>query len=325
MNLPAVIDWDNELKGANMLVKSGLTPKDINRPEAALFVILAGRDMGLSPVQSLRSIRVIQGRLELSADIQLAKFHEQGGRSQWLELTDESVKLKLIAPWTIEAHVSTFTLADARRAGLLSNQTWTKYPKAMLRSRAITQGLKDIGFLLGSGVYAPGEVGGTVRIDESTGEVLPGEVTVTERVIAADVKPLAGEVDDEGAKLTAQLIQTALESEMIEEAWKVYDALPDADAKTDVRRLLTKEQRKTLKEHYDAICIAQIKQIPVTATGEVHLGAIDIGDVRLHIQSGELDLAADVARSIADPIIRAEAEKEIMAAHAHQQRQAAGK
>jgi hypothetical protein len=86
--------------------------------------------MGLSPVQSLRSIRVIQGKLELSADVQLGMFHQRGGKSQWLELTDKSVKLKLVAPWSIEAHVCTYTIEDAKRAGLLSNQTWTKYPKA---------------------------------------------------------------------------------------------------------------------------------------------------------------------------------------------------
>ena len=32
----------------------------------------------------------------------------------------------------------------------------------MFRSRAITQGLKNIGFLAASGVYAPGELGGAV-------------------------------------------------------------------------------------------------------------------------------------------------------------------
>jgi hypothetical protein len=35
-NLPSTnVNWDAELRGAAMLVKSGLTPKDINRPEAA--------------------------------------------------------------------------------------------------------------------------------------------------------------------------------------------------------------------------------------------------------------------------------------------------
>lgn len=165
---------------------------------------------------------------------------------------------------------------------------------------------------------------GDLHVDE---EKQPPEMTTAEALRAANVKPLAGEVNDPdgGLKLTAQLIQAALEKNLIDEAWKVYDGLPDADVKTDVRRLLTKEQRKVLKEHYDKICIAQIKRIPVAHDGSVHLGEIDIGDVRMHILAGELDLAADIARSIKDDIIRAEAEKEVMAAHAHQQRVASGK
>ena len=319
-NLPATVDWDAELRGASYLVKSGLVPKDINRPEAALFVMLAGRDMGLSPVQSLRSIRIIQGKLELSADVQLGKFHEAGGKSQWLELTDTSVKLKMMAPWMLEPHVSEFTLADAKRAGLLNNPSWTKYPKAMLRSRAITQGLKDVGFLLGAGVYAPGEVGGEVRVDLQTGEVLPGEVTVSERVIDADVQPLGGPVHDPdgGLTLTVQLIREALAKGNVAGAFNVYSTLDGADAKADVWKMLEKDERKTIKTFGEA---QRAKQADI----EIATDDIDIKDVRAYIVSGDLDLAADLTRSIKDDIIRAEAEKEIMAAHAHQQRQAAGK
>lgn len=175
----APVNWDSELKGAQYLVRSGLVPKDIKTAESALFVILTGRDMGLSPVQSLRGIRPIQGKIELSADLQLGLFHRGGGKSQWVELSEKIATLKLLAPWSIEAHLSTFSIEDAKRAQLLSNATWLKYPKAMLRSRAITQGLKDIGFILGAGVYAPGELGGNAIVDEVTGEVLPGEVDVT--------------------------------------------------------------------------------------------------------------------------------------------------
>jgi len=154
-----VIEWESEAKGATMLFRSGLCPTGIKTPEAALFVILAGRDLGLSPVASLRNISVIQGKIEVAADMQLALFHREGGRSRWLELTDQRAALELSAPWTMESHISEFTAKDATRAGL-SGDNWRKYPKAMLRSRAITQGLKDIGYDSTAGVYAPGEIGG---------------------------------------------------------------------------------------------------------------------------------------------------------------------
>jgi hypothetical protein len=155
----AVVAWSQELEGAKMLMRSGLLPKSITSPEAALFIILTGRDLGLSPVQSLRSINVIQGKIEVAADAQLGLFHRAGGKSHWRTLTNEVAVLELHAPWLTEPHAESFTLEDARRAGL-GGDNWRKYPKAMLRSRAITAGLKSVGFDPTAGMYAEGEIGG---------------------------------------------------------------------------------------------------------------------------------------------------------------------
>lgn len=174
MTLAPTVNWEAELRGAATLMKSGLLPKAITSPEAALFLILTGRDLGLSPVQSVRSIHIIQGKVELDADIQLAIFKNRGGRAQFRELTDKRAVLELIHP-NGDTHVETFTWEDATRAKLV-NETWQKWPKAMLRSRAITAGMKSVGFDLLSGTYAEGEIGGpmpSVPSGASAAEVSP--------------------------------------------------------------------------------------------------------------------------------------------------------
>jgi hypothetical protein len=179
----AAVDWAREMEGAKMLMASGLLPQAIKRPEQALFVILAGRDLGLSPVQSLRSINVVQGKVELAADMQLSLFHRAGGKSKWEALTNDRAALWLNAPWLEAPHVETFTMEDAKRAGL-TGDNWRKYPKAMLRSRAITAGLKSIGFDVLAGHYAEGELGGPEPvIVEEAPTMLGGEV-VDPRTIA---------------------------------------------------------------------------------------------------------------------------------------------
>lgn len=150
------IDWDRELRGANALLASGLCPAGVKSPQAALFIILTGRDLGLSPVQSLRSIHVIQGKIELAADQQLALFKRAGGRAEFATLSETAASLVLRHP-NGDNHTETFTMEDAKRAGL-TDGNWKKYPKAMLRSRAITAGLKSIGFDATAGIYGPGEV-----------------------------------------------------------------------------------------------------------------------------------------------------------------------
>jgi hypothetical protein len=174
------VNYASELDGARALMKSGLLPAGIKSPEAAMFVILTGRDLGLSPVQSLRSIHVIQGKIEVAADAQLGLFHRAGGKSQWVTLTNEQATLKLVAPWLIEPHVESFSIADAKQAKL-GGDNWAKYPKAMLRSRAITAGLKSIGFDPTAGIYGAGEISGSEAVVVDA-EVMDGAVVPSEPV-----------------------------------------------------------------------------------------------------------------------------------------------
>jgi hypothetical protein len=57
-----------------------------------------------------------------------------------------------------DEHTESFTLADAKNAGLASNENYRKFPKAMLRSRAITAGLKSVGWEGAVGNYDPDEL-----------------------------------------------------------------------------------------------------------------------------------------------------------------------
>jgi hypothetical protein len=209
----------------------------------------------------------------------------------------------------------------------------------MLRSRAITTGLKDIGFILGSGVYAPGEISeGEVIIDQHTGEVLPGEVTIAEKVVAADVQPTAGVVSElpadiyAGVKLTAELIATSIKAANTTGALNVYLSLDNADEKIAVKSMLkgmlNKDELKTFRVAYDDYCKEQIANMPsaVEEEGEryhewrrekepVVLGAEpDIKDVRALIKQGDLDTAADVASSLSDSVLRKIAEDEVLKA-----------
>jgi hypothetical protein len=191
------VDWDREITGARMLLKSGLLPKSVGSAEAAMFIILAGRDLGLSPVQSLRSINVIQGKVEVAADMQLGLFHRAGGKSHWVKLTNEEAVLQLAAPWLIESHTESFTLEDAKRARL-AGDNWQKYPKAMLRSRAITAGLKSVGFDPTAGVFDYGEMSGAEN--ERPAEAIEVEqvTPITENgQVHAETEELAFEAEEQ--------------------------------------------------------------------------------------------------------------------------------
>ena len=157
-------DYSSLMALAKELVTTGFLPVAVKTPAQAVAIILTGRELGLPPMQSLRSICIIQGKPELSADLQLSIFHRDGGRSKWVTLTTTEATLWLKHP-NGDEHTESFSMEDAKKAGLAGGQNWQKYPKAMLRSRAITAGMKSIGFEPLTGTYSPGEIGGPETVD----------------------------------------------------------------------------------------------------------------------------------------------------------------
>lgn len=238
---PAVA-WESELRGASYLLKSGLCPVALKTPEAVMFVVLAGRDLGLSPVASLRGLTIIQGKIEVSADLQLGMFHRAGGKSRWVELTDTAAVIELVAPWMTAPHRSAFSMADAQRAGIATGN-YQKYPKAMLRSRAITQGLKDVGFDATAGCYAPGEISGVV-VEPVSEQVTVAEPTpITMPASAAEPWLTGAELKELKREAVAAGIDTP-------EAWKalVADTVPDWTASRGLSASEAAQIRKRLIE-----------------------------------------------------------------------------
>lgn len=150
---PQPIDVSTIRQLAGELVASGTLPAGIRTPAQALAIILAGREMGVEPMTALRSISFDRGKVIVAADLQLALYKRDGGHAQWAENGATGVALRLRHP-NGDEYVSTFTAEDARRAGLWGKPgPWSQYPVAMMRARAITAGLKAIGYAPTAGAY----------------------------------------------------------------------------------------------------------------------------------------------------------------------------
>jgi len=146
---------------AEALVPTGFLPDAIKTPGQAVAIILAGRELGLPPMRALRSLSMVKGKVTENADSQLARFKAEGGRAIFETLDDTTAVLRLTHP-NGDTHLETFTFEDAKRAGLLASGMYGKFPRAMLRSRAITAGLKSLGWSGAAGNYDPDEL----QIDE---------------------------------------------------------------------------------------------------------------------------------------------------------------
>lgn len=141
----------------DQLRRTGFLPAHIKDGVSFAAIVLMGREMGMTTMAACRKLQVIKGTVTERADSQLARFKSAGGRAEFKELSETKAVLVLKHP-NGDQHTETFTIEDAKRAGLASNDNYAKHPKAMLRSRAITAGLKSVGWEGAVGIYDPDEI-----------------------------------------------------------------------------------------------------------------------------------------------------------------------
>ena len=124
--------------------------------DEAFALMLIAQAEGMHPAIAARDYHVIQGRPTLKADAMLARFQNAGGKVQWDVYTDAEVTGTFSHPSGGSLKL-TWTFAQAKTIGLTGKDNWKNYPRAMLRARCISEGIRT--------VY-PGCVVGTYTAEE---------------------------------------------------------------------------------------------------------------------------------------------------------------
>ncbi len=172
--LPTQADINQLLNLGDMLIKSGLLPQSLRTKEAAATVILKGHELGLPPMAAMEGIAVVQGKAVIGAHLLLALVkREYGPGAIWVsETTNERCTVSYRIPGVPNVLAYSFTIEDARQAGLADKQTWRQYPSAMLRARAISAAVKLAFPEVVGGVYVAGELPGTEAAVTDDGDVV---------------------------------------------------------------------------------------------------------------------------------------------------------
>jgi hypothetical protein len=155
-------EWRILKAQAEVVAKSKLCPQGFT-PADVLGVALLGRELGIGVMASLQTINPIKGRFTMSAlGMRGLVFRRYPHAKFWIkENTTEACVIEAARSTTDPISVFSFTMEDARRAGLLSNPSWQKYPREMLVARATSIACRTIfpDVLMGC-AYTPDEVGG---------------------------------------------------------------------------------------------------------------------------------------------------------------------
>lgn len=163
-------EWQAMREQAKALVSSKFLPKAVDTPEKAIAVMMTGRELGIGPMQALRCVHIIDGKPTLAAELIAALVLRRvpGSVLEVAESTNERCVVIAARPGRPERPF-TFTIEDAKAAGITGKDNWKKYPRAMLRSRAITEAARAVFPDATLGVYDPDELG---AVTNEKGEIV---------------------------------------------------------------------------------------------------------------------------------------------------------
>jgi hypothetical protein len=146
----ALDTFEDAFRFSKLVATSDFAPKDFRgKPESCLLAIQHGAELGLSPMQSLQSIAVVNGRPSVYGDTALAVC-KGSPVCEWVRETIEGEGEHMVAVCQAKRRgdaqpvESRFGVAEAKKAGLWGKQgPWTQYPRRMLQMRARGFALRD--------------------------------------------------------------------------------------------------------------------------------------------------------------------------------------
>ena len=138
--MPLMINEGMEL--GKIFAESGVFP-DIKSASQGYIKILAGRELGLSPMQSLNSFYFVNGKLGITANTIAALIKNSKKYDYRIKIhTEQECVIEFISIDDAVIGESAFSIKDAARAGIVNGVNWKNYPKNMLFCRALMNGAR---------------------------------------------------------------------------------------------------------------------------------------------------------------------------------------
>ena len=202
--------------------------------------VLAGLEMGIGAFSSMAGIHVIKGKPSIGAGLMAAAVKRSGKYNYRVTRHTASECVIDFFERGEPCGTSSFSMDDAKAAGLVNNDNWKRAPRNMLFARALSNGVRwyapDV---FDVSTYVPEELGADVD-DEGNVVRVPAaaaKVTIESTPAAPAVAPV--EVIED-----ADVIEAPITQEQITLIMQVFKA-----ASIDVRTKAGKEQASDLLSH----------------------------------------------------------------------------
>lgn len=128
------------VKLADHISNTEFVPKGLRgKPAAVAAAVLAGREQGIGPMTSLTHMHVVDGRPTMSAELKRARVLAGGHELHFEEMTTTRCIVRGRRRGSENWTTVTWSMDDARNAGLQGKDNWRKHPRRMLQARATSE------------------------------------------------------------------------------------------------------------------------------------------------------------------------------------------
>lgn len=135
---------------AQMVASSGMAPKSLNTADKVLVAVQTGMEAGLTPMQAVRSVYVVNGVGAWMGEAAVALIRASGKCEWWAGAEiqgEDDARVAIIRSKRTDdrtVYETKFSVQDAKDAKLWEKSgPWTEYPERMLKWRAVGFHAKD--------------------------------------------------------------------------------------------------------------------------------------------------------------------------------------
>ena len=244
----------------NLLAASGYF-SDAREMAQAAVKVMAGEELGIPAIASMTGVNIIKGKVSMGGNLLASRIRPHGYDYKVVKLDKVGCTIEFLSK--IEdgkrriLGESSFTIEDAKEAGLLNSDNYRKFPRNMFFNRSISNGVKWFMPDITSGVpvYTPEELGATVDEEGNVVDVEPERET-QEQVAAR-------RIEEERAKLEAQ---RAAKREAPKEPPSPFQAMLASFVKAKAKIGSAHYYRILREKGYE-----HANEVPDIATGEILL------------------------------------------------------
>lgn len=178
----ALIPLEQMQTMANAVAKSGLF--GAKTPEQALTIMMLAQAEGRHPMSAAKDYDIINGKPSKKAEAMLRDFLASGGKVEWHKLTDEGAEATFSHPQGGTVKID-WNKARMEKAKIANADMYSKYPRAMYRSRCVSEGVRTVCPAATGGLYVPDEVKAFEKAKDVTDAEVIEELKVTPEQVEA--------------------------------------------------------------------------------------------------------------------------------------------